>query len=180
MERLQIDIIDMRHIPDGRFKWMCHIKDHFSKFPALYACKSKSASEIADCVSNYMMFCGEPNIFQMNNGKEFKGAVLILLKRHGIRVINGRPRLPQTQGLVEQANGLAKTKLGIFLNELGTEKWVAALPAIAIQMNSQPHLSLPYGRTPFEVMTSRRMRRADRAPHQDRVKLFKISDQDIN
>ena len=40
MERLQIDLIDMRHIPDGRFKWICHIKDHFSKFTALYATRS--------------------------------------------------------------------------------------------------------------------------------------------
>ena len=63
MERLQIDLIDMRHTPDGRFKWICHIKDHFSKFSALYACKSKQASEITDCVANFMMFCGEPEIF---------------------------------------------------------------------------------------------------------------------
>ena len=35
MERLQIDMIDMRHIPDGGFKWIYHIKDHFLKFSAL-------------------------------------------------------------------------------------------------------------------------------------------------
>ncbi len=38
----------------------------------------------------------------------FKGVLLILLQRYGIKVINGRPRHPQTQGLVEQANGVMK------------------------------------------------------------------------
>ena len=135
MERLQVDLIDMRHIPDGRFKWICHIKDHFSKFSALYACKSKTASEIADSLSNFLMFCAEPEILQMDNGSEFKGVCLMLLKRFGIRVINGRPRRPQTQGLVEQANGVAKTKLGVYLREMVTNKWAAALPAIARAMN---------------------------------------------
>ena len=167
MERLQIDMIDMRHIPDGRFKWICHIKDHFSKFSALYACKSKTASEVADCLANFLMFCGEPELIQMDNGSEFKGVCLMLIKRFGIRVINGRPRRPQTQGLVEQSNGVAKTKLGVYLREMATKKWAAALPAIARAMNRQPHSSLPHGRTPYEVMFSRRIYRADQVPHQD-------------
>ena len=120
MERLQIDLIDMRHIPDGHFKWICHIKDHFSKFSALYATKSKQASDVADCLANFLMFCGEPEITQADNGKEFKGACLILLKRFSIRIINGQPRRPQTQGLIEQANSVAKTKLSAYLWELGT------------------------------------------------------------
>ena len=48
-----------------------------------------------------MMFYGEPEIFQMDNGKEFQGAILILLKRFGIHTIDGGPRRPQTQVLVE-------------------------------------------------------------------------------
>ncbi|RFU29648.1 hypothetical protein B7463_g6705, partial [Scytalidium lignicola] len=47
---------------------------------------------------------------QYNNGKEFKGAFLIILCKYGIRIINGKPRTPQTQGLVEQANGLDSQK----------------------------------------------------------------------
>ena len=116
----------------------------------------------------------------MDNGKEFKGAVLILLKRFGVRIINGRPRRPQTQGLVEQANGFAKSKLGTYLTEIGTRKWAAALPGIAMQINDCPHDLLPHGRTGFEVMMSRRIHRADRAPIYDRVELAKISDKEID
>mgnify|MGYP001569234141 FL=1 len=48
---------------------------------------------------------------QADNGKEFKGALLILLRKYGIQVINGAPRSLQTQGLVEQANGVVEAKL---------------------------------------------------------------------
>ena len=48
---------------------------------------------------------------QADNGKEFKGAFLILLQKYGIQVVNGAPRSPQTQGLVEQANGVVENKL---------------------------------------------------------------------
>jgi len=46
-----------------------------------------------------------------DNGVEFKGVLLILLKKYGIKIINGRPRHLQMQGLVEQANGVMKVKL---------------------------------------------------------------------
>ena len=31
-ERIQIDLIDMSTIPDGEYKWILHIVDHFSNF----------------------------------------------------------------------------------------------------------------------------------------------------
>ena len=35
-ERVQIDVIDMRHEPSGHFKWILYIKDYFSKYTQLY------------------------------------------------------------------------------------------------------------------------------------------------
>ena len=48
---------------------------------------------------------------QADNGKEFKGALLLLLRKYRIQVVNGALRSPQTQGLVEQANGVVENKL---------------------------------------------------------------------
>ena len=31
-ERIQIDLIDMKHTPDGKYAWILHIKDHYSKY----------------------------------------------------------------------------------------------------------------------------------------------------
>ena len=149
MERLQIDLIDMRHTPDGHFKWVLQIKDHFSKYTCLFVLRSKEVSEVTDALAIFLMCFGPPEIAQIDNGKEFKGVCLLLLKRFGVRIVHSRPRRPQTQGLVEQANGVAKTKLGAYLREINTTAWAAALPVIAMIMNSQPHKSLPRRMTPF-------------------------------
>ncbi|KFY66788.1 hypothetical protein V496_01922 [Pseudogymnoascus sp. VKM F-4515 (FW-2607)] len=61
--------------------------------------------------ANCRLLCLPPKIMQADNGKEFKGALLILLRKYGIQVVNGAPRSPQTQGLVEQANGVVENKL---------------------------------------------------------------------
>lgn len=50
-ERVQIDLIDMRHEPDDQFKWICHMKDHWSKLSFLRAATSKTADEIVEYVA---------------------------------------------------------------------------------------------------------------------------------
>ena len=49
---------------------------------------------------------GPPRMLQCDNGRarEFKGAVLHILQRHGITLINSNLPHLQSQGLVEQAN----------------------------------------------------------------------------
>ena len=51
----------------------------------------------------------QPLILQSDNGKELVSSVIIELTRLWttiIQIINGRPRRPASQGLVEQANGI--------------------------------------------------------------------------
>jgi len=72
---------------------------------------------------------------QCDNGVEFKGVLLILLKKYGIKIINGRPRHPQTQGLVEQANGVIKVKLCCWLADHEGQGWSDGVPDIALVMN---------------------------------------------
>ncbi len=154
-ERVQADLIDMRTKPDGSFVWILHIKDHFSKHSMLYALTSKKSSEIAYYISLYVRHFGAPEIFQCDNGREFKGALLIFLKKHGIKLINGRPRTPRTQGLVEQANAVVKNKITRWQAEHGTGAWAESLTEICEAINSQTHESLPARVTPFQLMFSR-------------------------
>ena len=51
LERIQIDLVDFRHQLDGRYKGIMHVKDHVSKFSALFSQKSKEASECADSLA---------------------------------------------------------------------------------------------------------------------------------
>jgi len=54
-ERIQTDLIDMRHTPDGRYAWILHIKDHYSKYTQLYALKGKDSEGIAECLAMFIM-----------------------------------------------------------------------------------------------------------------------------
>ena len=70
----------MQHEPDREFKWIFHAKDHFSKFSYLAALSSKHAEPIAQAMAVWISFCGPPKIVQCDNGREFEGALLILLR----------------------------------------------------------------------------------------------------
>lgn len=169
LERVQIDLVDMRHEPDGQYKWLLHIRDHFSKYTSLYALKSKECVEVAVNIAQWIGCFGPPKILQCDNGKEFKGVLLVLLKHHGIKVINGRPRNPQTQGLVEQANGTFKNKLRAWKLDNKSTAWAQSLPEIALAMNLQTHSAT--GKTPYEVMFNRTARWPDKLEPWKRVQI---------
>ncbi|KFZ20383.1 hypothetical protein V502_03199 [Pseudogymnoascus sp. VKM F-4520 (FW-2644)] len=149
-ERVQIDLIDMRHEPSGQYKWILHIKDHFSKYTQLYPLKSKYAEPIADCFALFIAAFLPPKIMQADNGKEFKGALLILLRKYGIQVVNGAPRSPQTQGLVEQANGVVEAKLRAWKMDHGSTEWKDGLLEVTLAMNTQIHSTI--GCAPAELL----------------------------
>ena len=143
--------------------------------------KSKRASEVASCLGIFIGLFGPPEILQIDNGKEFKGACLILFKRFGIRVIYGRPRRPQTQGGVEQANGTVKTKISSYLAENGTTAWASCLASVMLSLNLQPHESLPKRVTPYVIMFSRQIKPSNRPPQKQRTELIAaLSDERVD
>jgi len=79
----------MRGNPDGKYCWILHIRDHFSKFSAAYPLRSKRSREVADGLMTWISMFDPPKILQCDNSKEFKGAVSQLVKLHGINLING-------------------------------------------------------------------------------------------
>jgi transposase InsO family protein len=149
-ERVQVDLIDMRHEPSGQYKWILHVKDHFSKYTQLYALKSKHSEPIAEAFAQFIAAFLPPKIVQADNGKEFKGALLILLRKYGIQVVNGAPRSPQTQGLVEQANGVVETKLRAWKMDNGSTEWANGLLEVTLAMNTQKHSTI--GCAPAELL----------------------------
>ena len=78
-ERVQVDLIDMRHQPSGRYCWILHIKDHWSKYTQLYPLYGKHAGPIADCIALFIMAFFPMKILQCDNGKEFKGIVIVVI-----------------------------------------------------------------------------------------------------
>lgn len=112
-------MIDMRSEPSGPYKRILTTKDHFDRFVTLWPLENKTAQEVADVLDVFLMCCGPWEILQCDCGAEFKAAVSILMRRHGIMVIYSSPRHPESQGLVEQANGQVKRLIRTWKAETG-------------------------------------------------------------
>ena len=60
---LQIDLIDMRHWPDGMYRWIGHYMDHWSKFHIPFPLSRKSSAEIGLNLQNkFFSILGTPQI----------------------------------------------------------------------------------------------------------------------
>ncbi|CAF5219947.1 unnamed protein product, partial [Rotaria magnacalcarata] len=69
LTRIQMDLIDMRSIPDGGFHWILHTKDRFAKFSWAYALKTKEAQPVAEKLLHQFYSFEPPRILQSDNGK---------------------------------------------------------------------------------------------------------------
>ena len=133
---LQIDLIDMRHLPDGNYKWILHCVDHWSKFNFAYPLESKHAAGVCEALDkNLFPYFGVPRILHSDNGREFINHLIEdLLTRWSsdIQLVSGRPRHPQSQGLVERAHYTLQRKLTSKINEENAKSppWSSWLPRI--------------------------------------------------
>lgn len=125
MCRLQVDLVDMHNRPDDSYKYICHARDHFTKFSWTTALFSKEAKEVASFLFQLFTAFGPPTILQTDNGKEFTANIIRKLTEMWptIRIINGRPRHPQSQGLIERANDVLQQKLSKWMEDKGTNNW---------------------------------------------------------
>jgi hypothetical protein len=65
-------------------------------------------------------------------------------------VVNGAPRSPQTQGLVEQANGVVETKLRARKMDNGSTEWANGLLEVTLATNTQKRSTI--GCAPAELL----------------------------
>ena len=45
LERVQIDLVDMRNCPDGEYNWIAHMEDHNGQFHVLWPQKKKEGKK---------------------------------------------------------------------------------------------------------------------------------------
>jgi transposase InsO family protein len=145
LNRLQIDLVDMRHneveVDGVKYKWICHVEDHFSKFHVIWPQKDKSAKEVvAGLEERVFAYFGLPDILQSDNGLEFKNSLMVSLLTSwdgSCRFVHGRPRHPQSNGLVEQANGTMERMIASMCEQFQNKNWVSFLPKIMFNLNTQ-------------------------------------------
>jgi hypothetical protein len=158
LTRLQIDLIDFRTRPDKDYKWILHCKDHYSKYSWCYPLTSKEAQGVANNLMTLFYQFGPCKILQSDNGKEFTAAVIKNLKNiwPGLIIMNGRPRHPATQGLVERANATLCDILGKIMEDRGTTCWTTCLLPAVYSMNTS--LACGVNMTPYEIVFGQKPR----------------------
>lgn len=155
MERVQMDLIDMRQEPDGKYRWILHIKDHFSRFCMLYPLRRRRGSDVVRRLLEWIAMLGPPGTLQTDNGAEFVNRVIEqVAQQHHIDIRHSQPGRPRSQGLVERANGHVRALLAKWCRRFHTAAWASALPSIALACNVSVHTST--GKTPYEVVFCRK------------------------
>jgi len=131
----------MRTRKDGEFKWIAHVRDHFSRFSWARVLTDKCAAKVAVFLFDIFTVFGPPIFLQSDNGREFTADVINNLTKlwPNLKIIHGKPRRPQTQGSVERANYILKDKLGKWLEDRQNENedlcWTVGLATIVYSMN---------------------------------------------
>ena len=130
----QIDLIDMRCAPDDEFKWIGHCVDHFSKFHILFPMASKETAVVAaNLVCKVFAYFGLPYILHSDNGKEFVSALIRSIVNDWpgeCKIVNGRPRAPWVQGLVERTNACVEKMISAKRHDNNSNDWSTWLPEI--------------------------------------------------
>ncbi|CAG8592864.1 8719_t:CDS:2, partial [Gigaspora rosea] len=129
LSRMQMDLIDFSYIPDGEFKYMCHIRDHFSRFSWAKALTSKRPIKVASFLTSYQ---------GINRA--------MAISKDNKRV----PKAPQSQGLVERANGILEQRLGKWRETTGRDNWLFGLRFVVVAMNNSWCRS--HKKTPYELV----------------------------
>lgn len=150
--RGQVDLVDFQSSPDGEYKWMLQYQDHLTKFCFLRPLKSKEAKEVAIEILKIFLEVGCPNILQSDNGREFTASVLkeIVSLWPACKIVNGRPRYPQSQGSVERSNQDVKNMIRAWMVDNNSTNWSIGCYFAQFQKNSSYHSTI--ARTPFKAL----------------------------
>lgn len=155
MERVQMDLIDMREQPDGKYRWILHIKDHYSRFCMLYPLRRRRGAVVVRHLMEWIAVLGPPQILQTDNGIEFvNDTIQHVAMEHGILIRHGQTGRPRSQGLVERANGHVRRMIAKWCRRRGHRSWSKALASIALACNMSMHATIR--KSPFEVVFGRR------------------------
>lgn len=139
LKTLLADIIYIQTKLNCKYIQILYLKDFFPKFSMLYALKSKKASEIAYYIGFFVRHLGILESLYCDNVWEFKGALLVFLKKYNIKLINGRFRTLRIQELVKQTNTMVKDKFRKEQVANGTGAQADILIEICETINNQTH-----------------------------------------
>jgi hypothetical protein len=152
LSRCQVDLIDMQSCKDGPWNWIMNYQDHHSKFCILKPLTQKCGKEVAANLIEICLTFGAPLILQSDNGREFVNQVIqeLMLMWPTLKLVNSRPRHPQSQGSVERSNQDIENMITSWCSDNKTPKWSRALMFVQYSKNVSHHSGI--GMSPFKAM----------------------------
>lgn len=150
--RGQVDLIDLQSTPSNNYKWLLNYQDHLTKFCFLRPLTSKRAVEVAVELLKIFLEVGAPMILQSDNGKEFTAKIIKELVElwPTCKIINGRPRHPQSQGSIERCNQDVENMLRAWMSDNSSTEWSIGCYFVQFQKNSSHHRTI--GRSPYRAL----------------------------
>ena len=147
-----MDLIDFRALHDENFRYILHVKDHFTRFSWAYPITSKKTNIVALKLFELFTEIGPPTILQSDNGREFTSNVIKDLSNlwNNVKIINGRPRYPQSQGLIERSNSEIGKLLGKWMETYNSNRWSNSLRFVLWAMNTTTCRAT--GQTPYQLV----------------------------
>ena len=130
----------MRHMPHDGQRWILHVVDHWSKFHFAIPISNKTAKNVAQALQKQVFpVVGLPSILHSDNGREFVNKLIeeVVSTWPGqVQLVSGRPRHPQSQGLIEQAHYTLERMISAKVVESGSKfpPWTDWLPYIVCKL----------------------------------------------
>jgi hypothetical protein len=78
-----------------------------------------------------------PEILQSDNGSEFLGECIDLIKKYypNVHIVKGRPRHPQSQGKIERSHATFKNALQKWMKSSGNNNWLIGCYIVNAELN---------------------------------------------
>jgi len=119
--RAQIDLIDMTTKSVHGYNYILRYVDHLSGFAHVACTRTKKAEEIGIKLVHILSTAVTPEILQSDNGNEFLGKCIRIIKTfYGyLHIVKGRTYHPQSQGKIERGHSTFKEALQKWMESNG-------------------------------------------------------------
>lgn len=142
-----IDLIDMRHSPDGEYRYIGHFMDEYSRFHVLFPMKRKAAPELSRLLEERVLgYFGPPKVFHASEGVEIVNRlVTTTFEKWGDNVtfVDKHSRNSRSGRVMERSRKVILERLAdIRENEVDGRgsshyPWASWLPRVMFTLNSE-------------------------------------------
>ena len=134
-----------------KYKYILTITDHFSKLADSFLLEDKSQKSILSKIIYFFDYYGLPKEFGTDNGREFiNHSVNNYLNKNNVKIINGLPYNPRSQGIVEKIHlTIRNSLLAIYLEDINEFNLETSLHKVMNNYNKSIHNVTLF--SPYEV-----------------------------